>query len=65
MDTRKKTESRPGSYLMENKSEKPMPASKETVPKARPTMREAIIWSEILMPPLAKRKKAKPYTLPR
>jgi hypothetical protein len=65
MDKKKKPDSKLGGYFKENEAEKPQAASQKSVPKTRSAMREAIIWSEIIMPPLAKRKKAKPYTLPR
>lgn len=44
------------------------PVKKNTRPapdKARPTMKEAIIWSEIISPPLAKRKRSRPYAAAR
>jgi hypothetical protein len=41
------------------------PAAQKVPVKTHPTMREAIIWSEIISPPLSKRKRSKPYTTAR
>lgn len=58
MDEKNKTEAK-----------QPVKAVKQNVPqvpdKKRPTMKEAIIWSEIISPPLAKRKRSRPYTAAR
>lgn len=61
MGKMKKPDSELGSYFNENEPERPQAVAEKAAPKARLTMREAIIWSEIIMPPLAKRKKTKPY----
>ena len=41
------------------------PAVQKEQVRTHPTMRQAIIWSEIISPPLSKRKRNKPYTTAR
>ncbi len=54
-----------GSYYREIEPVRRQAEPAQSAPKTRPKMKTAVIWSEIISPPLARRKKNRPYTLPR